>query len=79
MGPKKNNKIATPFYRPKRLRFSKSKRAGIIFPVTRFHRKLKALPQMPHRIYQKASVYLSASIEYLIGSFYNNLFTFKNK
>ncbi|RNA39158.1 core histone macro- isoform X2 [Brachionus plicatilis] len=54
-------------YPRKRRRTSKSIKAGITFPVTRFHRKLKSLPQMPHRIYQNASVYLSATIEYLIA------------
>ena len=72
MAPKKNNVSFVsnfPFMFPKRRRYSKSKRAGIIFPVTRFYRKLKSLPQMPHRIYQNASVFLSASIEYLMGKY----------
>ncbi|CAF4973261.1 unnamed protein product, partial [Rotaria socialis] len=46
---------------------SRSARAGIIFPVARIHRHLKACPTAPKRITQGASVYLASVLEYLVA------------
>ncbi|CAF1580308.1 unnamed protein product, partial [Adineta steineri] len=48
-------------------RKSRSTRAGIIFPVTRMQRLLKATPSAPGRVSQGASVYLAAVVEYLVA------------
>ncbi|CAM4925194.1 unnamed protein product [Rotaria socialis] len=52
---------------PKKTRLSRSARAGIIFPVARIHRHLKACPTAPKRITQGASVYLASVLEYLVA------------
>ena len=49
-------------------RSSLSKKAGIIFPAARIHRKLKSLPQQVNRVSKGAAVYLSGVMEYLIGT-----------
>lgn len=54
---------------PKKGRTSQSSRAGIIFPVSRVHRYLKASPTTTSRVTKGASVYLSAVAEYLVGRF----------
>lgn len=43
---------------------SKSVRAGLLFPVTKFHRLLRK-GRYAKRVSQSAAVYLSAVIEYL--------------
>ncbi|CAF0967751.1 unnamed protein product [Adineta steineri] len=48
-------------------RKSRSTRAGLIFPVTRMKRLLKATPSAPARVSQGASVYLAAVVEYLVA------------
>uniref|UniRef100_A0A183EAI4 Histone H2A n=1 Tax=Gongylonema pulchrum TaxID=637853 RepID=A0A183EAI4_9BILA len=45
-------------------KLSKSARAGLLFPVTRFHRLLRK-GRYAKRISQSAAVYISAVIEYL--------------
>ena len=52
---------------PKKGRSSQSSRAGIIFPVSRVHRYLKAAPLATTRVTKGASVYFSAVAEYLVG------------
>ena len=51
----------------KKGRVSQSSRAGIIFPVSRIHRYLKAAPATTTRVTKGASVYLAAIAEYLVG------------
>ena len=51
----------------KKSRVSRSTRAGIIFPVTRLHRLLKAAPTATTRVTKGAAVYLASVIEYLVG------------
>jgi histone H2A len=53
----------------KKQRLSRSARAGIIFPVARMHRLLKALPTAPSRVTKAASTYLASVLEYLVGMF----------
>jgi len=52
---------------------SQSTRAGIIFPVARLHRSLKAAPLVTSRVTKGASVYLASVIEYLVGMFKSEL------
>jgi histone H2A len=56
---------------PKATRVSRSTRAGIIFPVARMHRLLKAAPSAPTRVTKGASVYLASAVEYLVGMYKN--------
>ncbi|CAF4320792.1 unnamed protein product [Rotaria socialis] len=51
----------------KKGRVSRSTRAGIIFPVTRMHRYLKAAPSAPKRVTKGAAIYLAAVAEYLVA------------
>ncbi|CAF2619923.1 unnamed protein product [Rotaria sp. Silwood2] len=51
----------------KKGRVSRSTRAGIIFPVTRMHRYLKAAPTSTTRVTKGAAVYLAAVAEYLVA------------
>lgn len=53
----------------KKERISRSARAGIIFPVARIHRLLKAIPTAPSRVTKAASTYLASVLEYLVGKF----------
>lgn len=48
-------------------RRSQSSRAGLSFPVARFVRKMKQLPQASKRVSKPAGVYLTAVVEYLMG------------
>jgi len=50
---------------PKSKRLSQGARAGIVFPVSRIHRYLKSSPTVTKRVSKAASVYLSATLEYL--------------
>ncbi|CAF0861549.1 unnamed protein product [Rotaria sordida] len=52
---------------PRKGRISRSTRAGIIFPVTRMHRYLKAAPTATTRVTKGAAVYLAAVAEYLVA------------
>jgi len=52
---------------PKSKRLSQGARAGIVFPVSRIHRYLKSSPTVTKRVSKAASVYLSATLEYLAG------------
>lgn len=52
---------------PKKERRSQSARAGLIFPVSRVHRFLKASPTTTARVTKGASIYLAAVAEYLVG------------
>lgn len=61
---------ASTVIKARTIRKSQSKRAGLILPVSRIHRRLKQLPQAPKRISKGASVYLTSVIEYLIGKYY---------
>ena len=54
---------------PKTGRSSISARAGIIFPVTRMHRYLKASPSVAKRVTKGAAIYLAAVAEYLVGKY----------
>jgi hypothetical protein len=51
----------------KTARVSRSIRAGIIFPVTRMHRYLKAAQTCTTRVTKSAGIYLAAVAEYLVG------------
>eukprot|EP00456_Euglypha_rotunda_P088501 TRINITY_DN90733_c0_g1_i1.p1 TRINITY_DN90733_c0_g1~~TRINITY_DN90733_c0_g1_i1.p1 ORF type:complete len:102 (-),score=12.75 TRINITY_DN90733_c0_g1_i1:10-315(-) len=51
-----------------RKRISRSQRAGLVFPVSRFSRQLKAGRQA-NRISKTAPVYLAAVLEYLVSEF----------
>ncbi|CAF1075224.1 unnamed protein product [Adineta steineri] len=51
----------------KKARISRSSRAGLIFPVTRMHRYLKAAPTATARVTKGAAVYLAAVAEYLVA------------
>ncbi len=51
----------------KKGRVSQSTRAGIIFPVPRMHRYLKAAPLATTRVTKGAAIYLAAVAEYLVG------------
>ena len=51
----------------KKTRVSRSTRAGIIFPVARMHRLLKAAPTATTRVTKAAAVYLASAVEYLVG------------
>ena len=51
----------------KKSRVSRSSRAGILFPVARVHRLLKATPTITSRVTKAAAVYLAAALEYLVG------------
>ncbi|CAF4953905.1 unnamed protein product [Rotaria sp. Silwood1] len=51
----------------KKVRVSRSTRAGIIFPVSRMHRYLKAAPTTTPRVTKGAAVYLAAVAEYLVA------------
>ncbi|KAK0238717.1 histone 2A [Armillaria nabsnona] len=59
----KTGKILIP---PVGKRLSRSSRAGLQFPVTRFHRKLRS-NNAGKRIATGAPVYLAAVIEYLVA------------
>ena len=48
-----------------RVTISKSQKAGLIFPVSRIHRKLKSTNE--YRVGVGAAVYLAAVLEYLIS------------
>jgi hypothetical protein len=48
-------------------RQSASSKAGLIFPVTRFQKKLKKIPQSVSRVSKTAGVYIASVIEYLIS------------
>ncbi len=53
-------------------RISKSVRAGLTFPVTRFYRQYRSkLPKF--RISEKCSIYTSAVVEYLTGELFRKL------
>jgi histone H2A len=52
---------------PKKPRVSCSSRAGIIFPVARMHRYLKAAPSTTARVTKGAAIYLASVAEYLVG------------
>lgn len=56
-----------PTVAAKKARVSRSTRAGIIFPVTRMHRYLKAIPTATTRVTKAAATYLAAVAEYLVG------------
>lgn len=47
------------------MRISQSTRAGVIFPVAKFHMKLRRLPQRVKRVSKTAAVYTTAVLEYL--------------
>lgn len=49
------------------IRSTQSSRAGLIFPVAKFTRKLRTMPQSTKRISKSAGVYTAAAIEYLMG------------
>lgn len=51
----------------KKKRVSRSARAGILFPVARMHRLLKAIPTSTTRVTKAAAVYLASALEYLVG------------
>jgi len=44
-----------------------SKKAGILFPAARVHRKLKSLPKQVSRVSKGAAVYMAGVMEYLVG------------
>ncbi|CAF1094007.1 unnamed protein product [Adineta ricciae] len=48
-----------------RKRITVSRRSGLIFPVSRIHRAVKSLPNVPNRVSKGASIYLTAIVEYL--------------
>ncbi|CAF0732393.1 unnamed protein product [Adineta ricciae] len=48
-----------------RKRVTVSRRSGLIFPVSRIHRAIKSLPNVPNRVSKGASIYLTAIVEYL--------------
>jgi histone H2A len=48
-----------------RTHITKSRKAGITFPVTRIHKKLRKQPQSTGRVGQGAAVYLAGVMEYL--------------
>lgn len=50
-----------------RSRSTMSKKAGILFPAARVHRKLKSLPKQVNRVSKGAAVYLAGVMEYLVG------------
>ena len=50
-----------------RIRQTQSRKAGLIFPVARFHRLLRSMPQSTKRVSKPAGVYMTAAIEYLMG------------
>lgn len=54
-------------------RVSQSTRAGIIFPVSRMHRYLKAAPAATSRVTKGAAIYLAAVTEYLVGRYMLNI------
>jgi hypothetical protein len=58
------------------MRTTQTKKAGLILPVARFHRKLKNLPRAGKRVSKLASVYSTAVIEYLLGNCFNSYFYF---
>ena len=65
----KTKKVQVPKKKSVKLpKMSQSKRAGLIFPVARIHRKLKQLPQHVKRVSKGASVYMAAVLEYLMGA-----------
>ena len=53
----------------KRKRMTASLRSGLIFPVSRIHRIIQSLPNIPNRVSKGASIYLTAIIEYLTGMY----------
>jgi histone H2A len=58
----------------KKTRQSRSARAGIIFPVARMHKNLKAIQTSSNRVTKPTSVYLAAVIEYLVGMYHSLAF-----
>ena len=52
------------------MRISQSTRAGVIFPVAKFHMKLRRLPQRVKRVSKTAAVYTTAVLEYLTGKYF---------
>lgn len=71
MAPKNSGtKISKPLgVRTKRR--TQSAKSGLTFPVARFAKKLKTMPQAAKRVSKPAGVYVTAVIEYLMG-FYKN-------
>ena len=59
--------MARSINRPKSSRQTQSSRAGLLFPVSRFVRKMKLMPQSTQRFSKTAGVYMTAVIEYLMG------------
>jgi hypothetical protein len=51
---------------PKRKHQSKSKKAGVIFPVSKFLKKLKQMTK--RKIRSTATVYMTAAVEYVTGN-----------
>jgi hypothetical protein len=52
---------------PRATRSTMSKKAGILFPAARVHRKLKSLPKQVSRVSKGAAVYMAGVMEYLVG------------
>lgn len=55
------------FMAPGKTRSSISARSGIIFPVTRMHRNMKAIQRGTTRVTKAAAIYTAAVVEYLVG------------
>lgn len=56
-----------PYLKRPNIRINKSKRAGLILPVSRFANKLRKDFRVK-RLSQIAPVYITAAIEYLVGN-----------